>query len=73
MTTRWTKAHEAEFDRLTAPRFTIGQTVRERGGRHVGEVKSIRSSVFITVRWHDTGWLSEHQADDLVPVPKHEA
>lgn len=36
--------------------------------RHVGEVRAISSSVYITVRWLDTGWRSVVHADKLRKV-----
>ena len=33
--------------------------------RHVGRVEAIHSTGQIKIKWHDTGWISFHDRDEL--------
>jgi hypothetical protein len=45
-------------------KLQCGDRVIEDGGRHEGRVEQIRNSDVVTVRWLDTGWLSEFRLGD---------
>ena len=46
--------------------FRSGKTVKEKDGRHEGELKSFENGRWI-VKWAN-GWLSEIEADELERV-----
>lgn len=52
-------------------KMRCGDRVREKGGRHVGRVESIKWSSVVKVRW-DNGWISECALDDLERAGKDE-
>jgi hypothetical protein len=44
----------------------IGQEVhRHDDERHTGRIIAINSSIYVTVRWDDTGWRSIEHANEL--------
>lgn len=38
--------------------------------RHIGRVEGIRSGAFVTVKWRDTGWVSEVPIEQVRRVPQ---
>jgi hypothetical protein len=60
----------------------IGDHVTEVDGRHIGRVETINggllndrwaASAIATVKWFDSGWISEHEVGDLVRVSREES
>lgn len=49
-------------------RFRIGDKVREKDGRHEGAIIAITSTVYIRVKWDETGWLSDLDYTDIERV-----
>jgi len=52
-------------------RLNCGDTVRERDGRHLARVEAVIWPD-VKVKWHDTGWVSWLDRDDLVVVARAE-
>ena len=51
--------------------FGCGDRVREKEGRHVGRVEAVISGTLVRVKW-ENGWISEHDADDLILVKTYD-
>lgn len=52
-------------------KWSCGDTVCRRDNpRHTGEVKAVLWDITVRVRWHDSRWISDEDADDLVLISK---
>jgi hypothetical protein len=49
-------------------KLSLGDTVRELEGRHLGRVERIEWGHKVIVKWHETGWLSEFRLSEVERV-----
>jgi hypothetical protein len=52
-------------------RLSCGDLVSPKDDpRHVGRVEAIRTGYTVTVRWQDSGWISEVPLSDLTRIKR---